>query len=535
MLIQSSLPSSIEVVLSFVSDHGKEDFLCDWMPGAETWQMCPKCDEDPQGGCRNGTSTEEKKNTDDLSSNLPISCSQLSTVITMTESSTPNFVYRRRKHQKNSIAMFTSQASARTKASGGCHSALSSESPSIAAKEEHLGSQIEHETEVVGASVMPTVMRNGEPLVFKSESINGFSVGVDHGCDEAPKHSMHKIVEFCSVNDSCSSSKSNMEIGSASMKTEVDDNGECSSSDLLVMEVMGEDLSEKDLCISILRSQGLLKGVWPVRTHASAVSGGISSDSSCSRSCKVCGHSETTLSMLICDHCEEAFHVSCCNPRLKRIPIDEWFCHPCLKKTRKILKETTTSISSETGSRCMESKGDLSHIAFMLKDTEPYITGVRIGKAFQAEIPNWSGPITNDIDSIGEPLEMDPSECVSLHEWNSKKPSRLSSIGNWLQCREVIDGVGEGIDGTICGKWRRAPLFEVQTDDWDCFRSVFWDPTHSDCAVPQELETDQVLKQLKYIGMLRPRLAAKRRKLSCTESGGSQDPTEDVKNIRTPL
>lgn len=34
------------------------------------------------------------------------------------------------------------------------------------------------------------------------------------------------------------------------------------------------------------------------------------------------------------------------------------------------------------------------------------------------------------------------------------KPTRLSSIGNWLQCR-VIDGVGEGIDGTVCGKWRR--------------------------------------------------------------------------------
>lgn len=31
----------------------------------------------------------------------------------------------------------------------------------------------------------------------------------------------------------------------------------------------------------------------------------------------------------------------------------------------------------------------------------------------------------------------------------------------------------------------RAPLFEVQTDDWECFRSVLWDPAHADCAVPQ--------------------------------------------------
>lgn len=31
----------------------------------------------------------------------------------------------------------------------------------------------------------------------------------------------------------------------------------------------------------------------------------------------------------------------------------------------------------------------------------------------------------------------------------------------------------------------RAPLFESQTDDWECFRAVLWDPFHADCAVPQ--------------------------------------------------
>lgn len=31
----------------------------------------------------------------------------------------------------------------------------------------------------------------------------------------------------------------------------------------------------------------------------------------------------------------------------------------------------------------------------------------------------------------------------------------------------------------------RAPLFEVQTDDWDCSCAVVWDPIHADCAVPQ--------------------------------------------------
>lgn len=31
----------------------------------------------------------------------------------------------------------------------------------------------------------------------------------------------------------------------------------------------------------------------------------------------------------------------------------------------------------------------------------------------------------------------------------------------------------------------RAPLFEVQTDKWECFRCVLWNPAHADCAVPQ--------------------------------------------------
>jgi len=34
----------------------------------------------------------------------------------------------------------------------------------------------------------------------------------------------------------------------------------------------------------------------------------------------------------------------------------------------------------------------MSHIEYMLKDAEPYVTGVRIGRDFQAEVPEWSGP-----------------------------------------------------------------------------------------------------------------------------------------------
>ncbi|CAK7345729.1 unnamed protein product [Dovyalis caffra] len=151
-----------------------------------------------------------------------------------------------------------------------------------------------------------------------------------------------------------------------------------------------------------------------------------------------------------------------------------------------------------------------------------------------------------DVDTIDKPVVLDPSYFVSLHELKSNKPTKLGSIGNWLQCRQVIDDAAEGDNVTICGKWRRrafprnfvnvmenltmkpectlAPLFEVQTNDWECFCCVFWDPIHADCAAPQELETDEVMKQLKYIQMLRPRLAAKRRKLKLANDG---DPVDD--------
>ncbi|PPR81091.1 hypothetical protein GOBAR_AA39624 [Gossypium barbadense] len=192
-----------------------------------------------------------------------------------------------------------------------------------------------------------------------------------------------------------------------------------------------------------------------------------------------------------------------------------------------MLKETTASkASSITGvkgrSRDKSPKGEFSPIELMLRDTEPYRTSVRIGKGFQAEIPDWSGPIDNDVDNIGEPLELDPSEFTDFRGANCNKSSKLSLIGNWLQCREFIEGVGgtkgticgkwrgsncnkssklslignwlqcrefiEGVGGTkgtICGKWRRAPLLEVQTDNWECFCCVQWDPSLADCSVPQ--------------------------------------------------
>lgn len=383
MLVQTS----INPHLSSVPDHEKQEIFCVWIPD------------------------DDHKNKDDSScSRNFLTSSQISTELTMSETSKPNLVYKRRTI--------------------------------------HTNDQISKPT-----------------LVYKRK----------------------KIQTLC-----CSSSKSNMEIDSGSLKHQTDDVGECSSSVVL------KDFQETDSCIAFLGHHiGKLKG----NCFNKVIDLEKGEKGICDfKACKVCERSTLTLKMLICDLCEEAFHMSCCSPTVKKVPNGDWFCHFCSRKKVRIMKETSFGNLS---------KGYFGPIARMLRDVDNYKSDVRIGKDFQVDVPDWSGPTNDQLDDYSEPLEVSPSECANYQNWDSSKISRLSSIGNWLQCREIVDRD----NGTVCGKWRRAPLFEVQSDDWECFRSVLWDPTHADCAVPQELDTDQVLKQLKYIEMLRPRLSIKRWKL----------------------
>jgi len=95
-----------------------------------------------------------------------------------------------------------------------------------------------------------------------------------------------------------------------------------------------------------------------------------------------------------------------------------------------------------------------------------------------------------------------------LHKTSNQSQS---SIGNWIQCRETLNP-GDSDKQVVCGKWRRAPLYVVQTDDWDCFSCLLWDPAHADCAVPQELKTSDVLKQLKFVNTLKNQLVDQNQK-----------------------
>lgn len=519
MLIQSS-PCSIEAVLSsFVSTDRKQDLLCDWIPRAETWKTGLKLEELSRGCCKDSISTEEAH---DGSSLDHYSCCRIPSASNMSASSSPNLVYKRRKMVDNSSIIFSAPEPNNRKEDAGCLSNTclkddgfdqsnnitnSGENSAVSTglcNSEHICNGTGSTSGQILCQMLDDALRtNVEKTKSESESLNNCPDGEEQHSDKA--HNSKSAFEYYKENDSFSSSKS------TSLNIKVDDNVECSSSE----DLLGKNISAKELCISILMNHGLLKRNVIDRT-ASADCMGINDESTCFQLCKACGQKDSSLNMLLCDKCEDAYHVSCCNPKVQRIPLNQWHCQFCSRKKLKDRVEPSTKKSPtiKKGSpacKVRASKGGSSLIQLMLEDCEPYTTDVRIGDLFQADVPEWRGPILEEYDCFGEPSEVDVQECGAFDELNSRNTNRLSTptVGNWLQCREVDKDTN-----TICGKYRRAPLFEVQNDDWDCFCSVLWDPIHSDCAVPQELDTDQVLVHLKYIELLRPRLASKKRKPS---------------------
>jgi hypothetical protein len=317
----------------------------------------------------------DRKNADDpYNSNCLRSYGQPSTASIMTENTAPNIVYKRKKLRKGSIAPHFKPGPADVQTSANFPSVISSSLHLSSAEDQTAAFPVKHQIEMVKDSTLPSVFLDG-----------------------VAKDTTQKKLGIDSVNDSCSSSKSNMVLVSDSIETEMDDTGECSSSSVIAMDVAREDLTEKDFCINILRTHGFLRGD-TLANNVVSVEDAVTTDSNCcSRSCKICGHLDSSLKMLLCDHCEDSYHPSCYSQRLKKIPMDKWFCHSCLNKRHKILKDTITKspgINSEMRNcRTTSAKDEMSPILLMLRDTEPYTTDVRVGKGFQATVLDWSGPV----------------------------------------------------------------------------------------------------------------------------------------------
>lgn len=188
--------------------------------------------------------------------------------------------------------------------------------------------------------------------------------------------------------DNIRSSASEMGVGCCSTKTEAND---IYNSDISGLDLLDEDLSIRELSVSLLKSYGLhvAEGDCSMKNSVSSEISGTRNESSSTQSCKMCGQSDNTLNMLLCDNCDEAFHASCCNPKIKFLPIDNWFCHCCSNLDSKAQENPFLKSPGISWSHGI-SRFEIRPIALMLKYPEPYKSRVRIGDSFQAEVPDWA-------------------------------------------------------------------------------------------------------------------------------------------------
>ncbi|KAI5078700.1 hypothetical protein GOP47_0006371 [Adiantum capillus-veneris] len=266
-------------------------------------------------------------------------------------------------------------------------------------------------------------------------------------------------------------------------------------------------------CVSLLKGYGVIDNPDFVDTksaHRCVPHPGYAGDGLLTKMCKICGTAEDANNTVICDDCQEAYHLSCCVPRLtskyfKRE--DNWFCVSCRKQRRKMGPKFAEKGSSQEDNN--------------IKAAAHNTSKARLGPAHQANVPEWQERALED------DLERRVEGCIGMEGQLTEEQrdalrdnllrtydAKIQSLGwlpaekipsgtkqNWVKCNNVISRAykdGRKQSETVCGKWRRAPLNVEQTDEWECFCAIEWDPLHADCAVPQECSDEEVLSRIAY-------------------------------------
>ncbi|MQL85185.1 hypothetical protein Taro_017701 [Colocasia esculenta] len=307
---------------------------------------------------------------------------------------------------------------------------------------------------------------------------------------EVPQNGGHKQALGRNIVNSSTSSE---EKGSPLTKAGGRDPWEFSSSDILPTEPSVQLPSSRDLCSAVLGNCDQLRV--PPSSDGTSFDVLTGNDATLLMSCKVCGLKDGFLKLLICDLCEEAFHVSC--SKVKKLPVDEWYCGLCLRKKPKVLPDTLSGqlfhiMNERNEMKALREKS--GPILATLQYTGPYNSYAQVGKKYQAEVPGWTGPVSNDDNYFSEPLELGPAE-------------------RYIPQEVIFSDSDEDDEGLIREKPRRAQLSAHQTDNAGSSRAVPPDPKHADSAVPQEPKTGKELEHLEYVKKLRPRL---------TKPGGNQ-------------
>ena len=54
--------------------------------------------------------------------------------------------------------------------------------------------------------------------------------------------------------------------------------------------------------------------------------------------CKICGGKEDPHEIILCDECEDEYHLGCLAPPLVIVPEDDWYCPKCKNDENEIIK-----------------------------------------------------------------------------------------------------------------------------------------------------------------------------------------------------
>ncbi|XP_065336014.1 E3 ubiquitin-protein ligase UHRF1-like [Cloeon dipterum] len=73
-------------------------------------------------------------------------------------------------------------------------------------------------------------------------------------------------------------------------------------------------------------------------------------------SCVICGGKHDEDKQLICDECEDAYHMECASPPVSEIPENEWFCHNCSHVDQDLQKkyEVQTEVKVKKIKECVD-------------------------------------------------------------------------------------------------------------------------------------------------------------------------------------
>ncbi|SJK86564.1 PHD and RING finger domain-containing protein 1 [Babesia microti strain RI] len=130
--------------------------------------------------------------------------------------------------------------------------------------------------------------------------------------------------------------------------------------------------------------------------------------------CEICGHDNDWDMMLLCDECDNGFHIYCLNPPLTHIPPGLWFCTVCVGNNPNLLSSTEqiNSAVSNSSNSSRNSTRDLRMDRILVESDSSYSDNNQVSNT------------STDNDDI----DISDLSNLSLLSDVSNEPNRASSI-----------------------------------------------------------------------------------------------------------